>query len=196
MLTDKNISELEPKIVSESIMINELPKKEDNQTIDCNSNTTPVKVALKRPHTELEENKNIQNNSPKKKICLDVKKKEHKTFPYGNYNGYYGYRNSKNFEDVRLEIFQEYSHLFQNKDLLDIGCNEGLLTLAVAKMFKLKSLTGIDIDMHLIGRARKNFRSQKETLKEDKFPESVLFKTVIHFFILNLIISLLIYVFF
>lgn len=181
MITNKNISELEPKIISETILINELPKKENNQTIDCNANTTPIKLAPKRPHIELEENKNIQNNSPKKKICLDVKKKEYKKFPYGNYNRYYGYRNSKNFQDVRLEIFQDYSNLFKNKDLLDIGCNEGLLTLAVAKMFKLKSLTGVDIDTHLIGKARKNFRSQKETLEEDTFPESVLFKSVINF---------------
>lgn len=181
MISEETITELEPKMISGPILINELTKKENNQSIDCNANTTPI--TLKRPHTEIKENQNIQKNSPpEKKICLDVKKKEHKKFPYGNYHGYYGYRsNSKNFEDVRLEIFKDYSHLFKNKDLLDIGCNEGLVTLAVAKMFKLKSLTGVDIDMHLIGRARKNYRSQKEALDEDTFPKSVLFKTVIAF---------------
>lgn len=194
MITEENISELEPKIISEPNLINELPKKENNQSIDCNANTT--KISLKRPHTDVEETKNLQKSSPKKKICLDVKKKEHKKFPYGNYNRYYGYRsNSKNFEDVRLEIFKDYPHLFKNKDLLDIGCNEGLVTLAVAKMFKLKSLTGVDIDMHLIGRARKNYRSQKEASEEDTFPKSVLFKTVI-ILIYYLFFSLLIVFFF
>lgn len=181
MITEENISELEPKI-SESILKNESPKKEINQTLDCNANTTPIELNKKRPHTESEQNKNTQSSSPKKKICLefDVKKKEHKKFPHGNYYGYYGYRsNSKDFEDVRLEIFKDYWHLFKNKDLLDIGCNEGLITLAVAKIFKLKSVTGVDIDTHLIGRARKNYRTQKESSEGDAFPESVLFKSVI-----------------
>lgn len=187
MITDKNISELEPKI-SESILKNESPHKEINQTLDCNANTTPKELLKKRPYTEIEQNKNTQNNSPKKKICLeaDVKKKEHKKYPHGNYYGYYGYRsNSKDFEDVRLEIFKDYSHLFKNKDLLDIGCNEGLITLAVAKIFKLKSVTGVDIDTHLIGRARKNYRSQKESFDENAFPSSVLFKSVIGMKIFN-----------
>lgn len=188
MISEENICELEPKIESVIILQNELQKKGNNQTIDCNANTTPIS-SLKRPHIEVEENTKNQNNSPKKKICLDVKKKEYKKFPHGNYDRYYGYRsNSKIFEDVRLEVFKDYSHLFKNKDLLDIGCNEGLVTLAVAKMFKLNSVTGLDIDMHLIGRARKNFRSQKESLEEDTFPKNVLFRTVIYNFINQLFI--------
>ena len=41
---------------------------------------------------------------------------------------------------------------FQNKQCLDIGCNEGMITLALASHFGTASMLGVDIDRKLIGR--------------------------------------------
>ncbi|XP_055693717.1 7SK snRNA methylphosphate capping enzyme bin3-like [Lutzomyia longipalpis] len=77
-------------------------------------------------------------------------------FQYGNYDRYYGYRNLNEMMDVRLKVFSQHPFLFQKKDILDIGCNVGHLTIAVAKNLNPKSVMGIDIDPKLIERARKN----------------------------------------
>ena len=47
---------------------------------------------------------------------------------------------------------------FKNRAVLDIGCNVGHLTLAIAKNFRPTRILGIDIDENLIGVARKNIR--------------------------------------
>lgn len=60
--------------------------------------------------------------------------------------------------DVRLKIFQRNLHLFKNKDVLDIGCNVGLMTLAVAKLLSPKSIVGVDIDRKLINLARNKLK--------------------------------------
>jgi 7SK snRNA methylphosphate capping enzyme len=48
--------------------------------------------------------------------------------------------------------------LFQDKDVLDIGCNIGHVTLIVARDFGARSVVGLDIDRKLIAIARKNVR--------------------------------------
>ncbi|GBP37053.1 Probable RNA methyltransferase bin3 [Eumeta japonica] len=80
-------------------------------------------------------------------------------YEFGNYDRYYGYRNLNSMMDVRLQVFEMHRHLFQNKDVLDIGCNVGHITIAVAKTLGARSAHGIDIDPMLIARARKNLRS-------------------------------------
>lgn len=77
-------------------------------------------------------------------------------FQYGNYNRYYGYRNVNNGIDLRLEIFEKHRELFHNKDILDIGCNVGHISLIVARSFGARSVTGIDIDRYLIDVAKRN----------------------------------------
>lgn len=42
--------------------------------------------------------------------------------------------------------------------MLDIGCNTGQVTSVIARDFHPRLITGIDIDPHLIGVARKNIR--------------------------------------
>ena len=42
---------------------------------------------------------------------------------------------------------------FQNRKCLDIGCNEGMITLALASHFGTTSMLGADIDRSLIGKA-------------------------------------------
>ena len=85
-----------------------------------------------------------------------VSKKKEKRFVHGNYNRYYGYRNPAQERDVRLNIFRQ--EWFEDKDVLDVGCNVGLVTLAIAKDFSPRRITGIDIDGNLVGVARKNTR--------------------------------------
>ena len=84
------------------------------------------------------------------------KRKHQKTFLYGNYNRYYGYRNPKVPDDPRLKLF--HSEWFPDKTVLDIGCNIGNITLEVARNFSPKHVLGIDIDSSLIRAANKSLR--------------------------------------
>lgn len=85
-------------------------------------------------------------------------KQEPKTkYQYGNYTSrYLGVQNLNHFSDVRLTVFMRYPYLFRDKDILDIGCNVGHMTFAVARKLHPKSIHGIDIDSNLISRARRN----------------------------------------
>lgn len=79
-------------------------------------------------------------------------------FQYGNYNKYYGYRNLNQEEDPRIKILNKYRNIFHKKDVLDIGCNIGHITLTVARDFNANSVVGLDIDKHLIKVARTNIK--------------------------------------
>nr|CAB3504703.1 unnamed protein product [Digitaria exilis] len=85
------------------------------------------------------------------------KRKKKEVFIYGNYRNYYGYRIDRNVgEDPRLEAFNK--QWFENKDCLDIGCNQGLVTIGLAMKFKCQRILGIDIDSGLIETAKWNLR--------------------------------------
>ncbi|XP_064610400.1 7SK snRNA methylphosphate capping enzyme-like [Liolophura sinensis] len=94
-------------------------------------------------------------------------------FVYGNYNRYYGYRNPELDQDVRLNSLRP--EWFAGKDILDIGCNVGHITLAIACDFRPRKIVGMDIDGRLIAAARKNIRYYltKTTIKTDIYPLSV-----------------------
>lgn len=77
-------------------------------------------------------------------------------YQFGNYNRYFGFNSLDESSDVRLKIFMQNSYLFRGKTMLDIGCNVGHMTVAVAKKLQPKTIVGIDIDSHLIARARHN----------------------------------------
>ncbi|XP_064948052.1 probable RNA methyltransferase At5g51130 isoform X1 [Musa acuminata AAA Group] len=78
-------------------------------------------------------------------------------FVYGNYKSYYSYRIDRNVkEDPRLALFKR--EWFEGKDCLDIGCNEGLITISIAKKFFCQSILGIDIDAGLVETAYWNLR--------------------------------------
>nr|XP_034176104.1 7SK snRNA methylphosphate capping enzyme-like [Osmia lignaria]XP_034176105.1 7SK snRNA methylphosphate capping enzyme-like [Osmia lignaria]XP_034176106.1 7SK snRNA methylphosphate capping enzyme-like [Osmia lignaria]XP_034176107.1 7SK snRNA methylphosphate capping enzyme-like [Osmia lignaria] len=94
----------------------------------------------------------------KKKQTMPNFREKDAHYQYGNYNRYYGYRNSYHEVDTRLTIFAQRKYLFVGKDVLDIGCNIGHITLSVARDFSAKSVTGIDIDRTLINIARKNIK--------------------------------------
>lgn len=85
-----------------------------------------------------------------------AKEQQKKKFQYGNYNKYYGYRNPSNNEDPRVRLLRR--EWFEGKDVLDLGCNAGHLTLYVAKRLRPARILGLDIDGGLIHAARKNIR--------------------------------------
>ncbi len=76
-------------------------------------------------------------------------------FRFGNYNRYYGYRNSQHC-DRRLELLPR--DLIQGKDVLDVGCNIGHVTLTLARDYGPRRIVGVDIDPGLIEVAKKNVR--------------------------------------
>lgn len=79
-----------------------------------------------------------------------------KKFQFGNYNKYYGYRNPGCSEDPRVRVLRP--EWFEGKDVLDLGCNAGHLTLYIAKMLRPARILGLDIDSGLVHAARKNIR--------------------------------------
>lgn len=99
---------------------------------------------------------------------------------YGNYNRYYGYRNKKDEEDVRVVAFRQHAELFADKEIFDIGCNYGAVTVAVAKDLGVKFITGVDIDKDLIGLARKQMGEIKRSGQNNNvapgFPHNIAFR--------------------
>lgn len=80
--------------------------------------------------------------------------KKRKLYPHGNYHNYYGYRALGSFdEDPRLRLLQ--AGWFRGRHVLDVGCNEGLVTLGVSAGFGCSRTTGVDIDGTLIKRAQR-----------------------------------------
>ncbi|XP_016957467.1 7SK snRNA methylphosphate capping enzyme bin3 [Drosophila biarmipes] len=92
-------------------------------------------------------------------------------YRYGNFDRYVDFRQMNEFRDVRLQVFQRHVELFQNKDILDIGCNVGHMTITVARHLAPKTIVGIDIDRELIARARRNLSIFVRIPKEEKMPE-------------------------
>ncbi|EFJ16131.1 hypothetical protein SELMODRAFT_117320, partial [Selaginella moellendorffii] len=99
------------------------------------------------------------------------KKRKKPEYVYGNYPFYYGYRVGKTLEeDPRVSVFKR--EWIENRDCLDIGCNEGHVTIALAVKFCCKSMVGVDIDSKLIYKARCNLQHEVEALeKEEKSKE-------------------------
>lgn len=66
---------------------------------------------------------------------------------YGNYKNYYGYRGTAD-SDPRLQVMERC--WFANKRCIDVGCNSGLVSLAIAARFGTAAMLGLDIDGALI----------------------------------------------
>jgi len=139
-------------------------------------------------------------------------KKNKEKFPHGNYVAYYGYRNVDRNEDPRLKLLPR--ELFEGKDVLDIGCNAGIVTIAIASTYLPERILGIDVDQRLIGSAKRNVRRYVDensypsclqtafgpistnllpSTESSAFPHNILFQ-VVKF--LNFTLQLLIYLFF
>ena len=76
---------------------------------------------------------------------------------------YYRYRKDN---DGRLQLLK--STWISGKHVLDIGCNTGDITFAVAKKFNPRVIEGIDVDGHLIGDAKKKHRILSRSHDDEK----------------------------
>lgn len=94
-----------------------------------------------------------------------------KKFQYGNYNKYYGYRNPSRSEDPRVHLLRR--EWFEGKNVLDLGCNLGHLTLYIAKMHRPARILGLDIDGALVHAARKNIRHYLSELQAQEARKAV-----------------------
>lgn len=145
------------------------PKKRrsasDAKTGDAKDGDSPVKSNEKHKFKKQASN----NPLPKQPHFRPQDSK----FVHGNYNRYYGKRNPGTVEDHRLKHFLK--EWFDGKDVFDIGCNIGHITLSVAKQFNPKTIIGMDIDPKLISIARKNIRHylSADIPNIDKFPVSL-----------------------
>lgn len=117
----------------------------------------------------LKKHRKQQNQKPEK---AHKKNRRNTKFIYGNYNRYYGYRNPETEEDHRLGCMRQ--EWFEGKDVLDIGCNVGHITLTIGQRFYPRKAVGIDIDHTLIAAARKNIRNYMSNKSTDvqKYPVS------------------------
>jgi 7SK snRNA methylphosphate capping enzyme len=85
-----------------------------------------------------------------------------RVYLHGNYHRYYGYRLGQEFEeDPRLALLER--PWFSGKRCMDVGCNEGLVTLGIAMKFGSRSMIGVDIDEHLIKRACNHLRAERSS---------------------------------
>eukprot|EP00188_Purpureofilum_apyrenoidigerum_P005914 Plantae.Rhodophyta-Purpureofilum_apyrenoidigerum.ctg830.p1 GENE.Plantae.Rhodophyta-Purpureofilum_apyrenoidigerum.ctg830~~Plantae.Rhodophyta-Purpureofilum_apyrenoidigerum.ctg830.p1 ORF type:complete len:322 (-),score=79.55 Plantae.Rhodophyta-Purpureofilum_apyrenoidigerum.ctg830:540-1505(-) len=86
---------------------------------------------------------------------------------FGNYEGYRK-RRTGGIEEVddRIDLFKR--EWFEGKDVVDLGCNEGAMTLAVARRFAPKNVLGVDIDDGLIRKARASLRKEVRASAIDK----------------------------
>ncbi|XP_016987748.1 probable RNA methyltransferase CG1239 [Drosophila rhopaloa] len=129
----------------------------------------PVVKATQRPPTQ----------SPKKRLQLNGKPKHNKdlNFTYGNYKHYYGKRIlDKDFHDIRLDVLGTKPELFRGKQLLDIGCNSGHLSIQIARTFEAKSLVGLDIDRGLVKDAQNTINHLKRQVDNKQgFPHNMKF---------------------
>jgi len=55
---------------------------------------------------------------------------------------------------------------FQGADVLDVGCNEGLVTLALAVHCSCRSVIGVDIDPVLVAKACTNLSRSRTQLNQ------------------------------
>lgn len=87
------------------------------------------------------------------------KPKKSFVYKYGNYRGYYGYRLDESGNDARMVQFEE--SWFRDKNVLDIGCNAGVVAIRVSKHFGCRSMLGVDIDKSLIDHAKRNLEIEE-----------------------------------
>lgn len=90
-------------------------------------------------------------------------KKKKVVYPFGNYPKFHYRRYLQCIEDAYCPIFKpEY---FENKKVLDIGSNEGVLSILLAYRHNMSSLIGIDLDAKLVLKAYKNLNLFQNNLK-------------------------------
>jgi 7SK snRNA methylphosphate capping enzyme len=81
-------------------------------------------------------------------------RQHHALAKYGNYRNYYFHRTAT-VPDDRLSLLPR--DLFQNKAVLDLGCNAGKLTIETCKYLGATNALGIDLDDVLIKMAEEAY---------------------------------------
>lgn len=148
---------------------NNHPHSSKDKQISFGRQTKPFKP-FKKPNQY--ENQYKHSSGNKKKSLILKKKRQPSDFRYGNYHQYYGYRNPGSL-DSRMSCMKK--EWFDSKDVLDIGCNAGHLTLSIAQYFLPDSVTGVDIDDELVKMAKRNVRHyiKHDALSDSDFPVSL-----------------------
>lgn len=159
-----------------------------DRNAESSTNKSPEKL-LKRPLATTSTDRTCNSvRNDQKKPRLDVvpasiksmqkNKTKSAPFTHGNYDRYYGYRNANDFTDIRLNAFEKHRTFFDDCNVLDIGCNNGLVTIAVARDFRVKRAVGIDIDRRLVDKARQFLINEKRNsdANAETFPFNVEFK--------------------
>ena len=137
--------------ITKSYLCAKVPLPETQPRLPNCRDQSPVRDIIDRPkvHANLTGNSSLSAGRRKKRryaeTCLN-----------GNYLAYYGYGNECRTEDPRLHLFSH--ELLQGKDVLDIGCNAGILTLSLARRFLPRRIVGIDVDLRLVNSAKQNIR--------------------------------------
>lgn len=89
---------------------------------------------------------------------------------FGNHKNYYKKRGTKlSVLDPRLIALDRI--VFEDKDVLDVGCHSGLIPLQLGKYFGVKSVKGVDIDFRLINAATDNWANEEIRKQKKGEPE-------------------------
>ncbi len=154
---DKIVSPVVPQSWKKPVKSNHrLSRSESSHEESKTSTTAEVEKSGVEEEVKGEQaQENPEKVEPKKAVRI-----KDSIYKYGNYNPYFGYETLNEDIDVRLKVFQRHSHLFRNKDVLDVGCNVGMMSIAIAKsrILQTKSVTGIDIDKKLIAVAKSKLK--------------------------------------
>lgn len=106
---------------------------------------------------------------PKKQVKLHSNPK---STIYGNYKNYYNVRKSLAIDSRLLLLDPAY---FAAKRVLDFGCNEGKVSIDIARYMKPLLVEGIDLDPELIKRARFQWKMANSMVSNgqvDYYPKS------------------------
>ncbi|KAG7394549.1 hypothetical protein PHYBOEH_005041 [Phytophthora boehmeriae] len=112
------------------------------------------------------------DNSKQQKRASKKTKKIPKQQRVGNFRSYYTYRLGQKHQgeledDPRLAALDK--SWFQGKRGLDIGCNSGELTIAIARHLEPSYLLGVDVDPQLVSRARGHL---KDILRQEQIEKA------------------------
>jgi len=135
------------------------------RTTPIASPTTPSSSSAPSIKAAHEPEEVVQAAGPRGAIRGPAKWKDGRpVFEHGNYAQYYGYRLARpeQDEDPRLVALRGHfgGDVFLDKEVLDIGCNAGLVSLGIARSFGARRVVGLDIDANLIEAAQTQHETQ------------------------------------
>eukprot|EP01028_Stygiella_incarcerata_P005342 TRINITY_DN225_c0_g1_i1.p1 TRINITY_DN225_c0_g1~~TRINITY_DN225_c0_g1_i1.p1 ORF type:complete len:391 (-),score=127.34 TRINITY_DN225_c0_g1_i1:135-1307(-) len=145
--------------------------------------------------------RSLKDGEEEKELKRPPKRRMKSVSPFGNYPSYYHYRCSKHpthithshllspenmfvevlVDDPRIRVLPK--KYFASKTCLDVGCNSGLISMELARRFRVRFMTGVDIDESLVLRARETLSTMlMETVEardilQKKMASATLFST-------------------